>query len=144
MIVCGYFLVIANFKLTIRTFILLTFFLYRLANVKGQSNAKSFGQLKVNISKKCIKYWDRIIIQNKDTTIFHWTSQYNRTTKIDSIPVGQYTVTINSIFNDNVEKVIAIKTKTSIRFDVKYFYHYYRDTISLLERMTIKDNIRIN
>lgn len=130
--------------MTIRFFILLTFFVLRLGNLYGQSEAIKYGKVKVKMGKVNTKYWDRIIFQNKDTTIEGGISSYYSRSKMDSIPQGRYTVTLNSMFNDNIVDTVNVGAKTTIRYDIKDYYHFYGDTISFLDLLTDKDTIRIH
>ncbi len=121
-------------------FILLIILFY----ISGYSNAQTvYGKLKIKtkFDKEYAMFWDRYILSNRDTSIYVYSS--TNKTLIDSLPIGHYTLALNSTFNDMISQEVILKKKTKIKFSTKDYFQPYKDTQSFLDLMSIKDTIRI-
>jgi hypothetical protein len=84
-------------------------------------------------------FWDRFIISNRDSTLYVYETGK---VKIDDLPRGEYTITLNSMFNGKITKLVTLKKRTRIRFNAKNYYQTYKDSVSLLDMMKVKDTIK--
>ncbi len=112
-----------------------------VSNINGQT---AYGRLKIKtkFKREYVWLWDRFIIKNKDTTMYFDRDRYRKTI-IDSLPIGQYTIMLNSTFRDNIPQVINIKKRTTIKFNAANYYQPYIDSNSIIDLMAVRDTCLI-
>lgn len=117
---------------TILTFGLLTSF--------GQNN---YGKLVLKIKQDRNKLWYYSRLTSKDTVIDLYQN-YNKTkTTHDSIPIGNYKLTLISELGDRIDRNISIGNSSKQTFNLNSFYSFDTSTVSFIDCMTTRDTLRI-
>jgi hypothetical protein len=113
---------------------------FGLLNSFGQTN---YGNLVMKINQDKNRLWYFSQVTSNDTVIDLYQNFYKTRTTHDSIPIGNYKLTLFSELGDRIDRNISIKNASKQSYDLKSFY--FRDTspVNFTDRLTSKDTLRI-
>lgn len=124
----------------IRNILTFTFLTFGLIKSFGQTN---YGKLVMKIKQDKNKLWYYSRLTSKDTVIDLYQNYYKTRTAHDSIPIGNYKLTLVSELGDKIERNINIEKHSKQTFNLKSFYSFDTSTVSFIDRMTTRDSLRI-
>ena len=109
-------------------------------SVKGQ---RAYGRLKLSTTQGKQFIWTDFSLSNIDTTIHLYLSPYHKTTIYDSIPQGEYNLTLFSELNDKINTTLSIKRQTRFTLSTKDYYSFDLDTTTFVSKIKEGDTINV-
>jgi hypothetical protein len=97
--------------------------------------------MKIKQDKNRLWYYSRLT--SKDTVIDLYQNNHKIKITHDSIPIGNYKLTLISELGDRIERNIIIGNHSKQTFNLKSFYSLDTSTVSFIDRITTKDTLRI-
>lgn len=124
----------------IKNILTITFLTFGLLNSFGQTN---YGKLVMKIKQDKNRLWYFSRLTSNDTVFDLYQNYYKTQTTHDSIPIGDYKLTLISELGDRIDRNISIKYSSKQSYNLKSFY--FRDTslVNFTDRLTTKDTLRI-
>lgn len=117
-----------------------TFLTFGILTSFGQNN---YGKLVLKIKQDRNKLWYYSRLTSKDTVIELYQNYFKTKITHDSIPIGNYKLTLISELGDKIERNIIIGNHSKQTFNFKSFYSLDTSTVSFIDRLTTKDTLRI-